>query len=159
MPDYPYDVQLYNSSLKMEIIKLSMIAIVLILIFVYMIISSAIQIKRNKTKKTTWILLFATIAIGVFLSIPLVSQISLFTKDIKEETYIQYIGPATIREECQIIFGGIPTGYAEYIISFQQEGKYVELATRKDYGLNGGVEKLYIVYSQHSGFILEFLNE
>ncbi len=157
MSNYPFNVEMYNSVLKAEVVKLAIIAIVLTLIFVFVIVYSAIQIKSDKTKKTPYIQLFLAIVIGVFLLISLSSQISLLTKDIAEETYVQYKGSANIRAERQIIFGGIPTGYTEYIISFEQEGKAVELAMRKDYGLIGSVEEIYIVYSQQSNFVLEFV--
>ena len=95
------------------------------------------------------------IIVFIFLLIPLSSQISSFTKDIVEQKYVQYEGPANVRAERKIILGGIPTGYTEYIISFEYNGEQIELSMRKDPGIEGNVEKIYIAYSQYSEFILE----
>jgi len=157
MPDYPYNVEIYTSLLTSEMTKLIIIAIVLALIFTFVIVYSALQIKEDKYKKIPYIQLVLSVVIGVFLLFSLGSQISAFAKDISCEEYIQYVGSVDIKEERQIIFGGIPTGYTEYIISFEQNGKKVELAERKDYGLSGHVEKVYIVYAENTKFILDLV--
>lgn len=157
MPNYPYNVEIYTSLLKSEMTKLTIIAIALALIFIFVIVYSALQIKNDRTQKMPYIQLVLSVVIGLFLLFALGSQISAFAKDVTNAAYIQYVGPVDIREEGQIILGGIPTGYTEYIISFEQDGKNVELAMRKDYGLRGYVEKVYIVYAQNANFILELV--
>ena len=156
MLNHSYNLDLYNSTLKSEVIKLSIIAIFLFLLFVGMFLYSFVQIKNERTKKIPYIQLLAVIVIFSFLSVSLGSQICSFTKDILDETYLQYEGSANIRTEQKVVFGGIPTGYSEHLISFEHNGEHIELSTRKDYGIDGDIEKIYIVYSQHSRFILEF---
>ena len=57
----------------------------------------------------------------------------------------------------KVVFGNIPTWYNEYVVSFNNNGERVALSTRRDYGTEGVVENLYIVYAQNSGEILEFI--
>ncbi len=149
------NIDLYNSILKSEVTQLAIIATVLCIIFIAIIVYSIIQIKKDKTKKFPYFQLIASLAIFIFLGISLGSQIISFTKDINEEAYILYEGPAVVREERHVTFGGLPTGYTEYIISFEQDGEQLELSTRKNYGFDNNVEKIYIVYSKHSNYILE----
>lgn len=162
MQNQSLNVDLYNSTLKSEVIKLSIIAVALVAIFAFIIIYSIIEIKSKKSKSNKkakiipYIQLFAAIGIFVFLSVSLGSQIVSFSRDLAEEAYILYEGPANVRTENRVIFGGLPTGYTEYIISFEQNGKSVELYTRKDYGLGENMGKVYIVYSQYTNSILEF---
>lgn len=156
MPNYPYDVEKYNSMLKSEVVSLTVIGVFIAILFVFMIMYSVGMIKKDKTKKFPYIQLILVVVLSVFLLVSLVSQIGLFKKDIAEEAYVQYEGPANIKEEHRIIFGSVPTKDIEYIISFEQGGKQIELSMKKDYGLRGDVEKIYVVYSQRSKFILEF---
>lgn len=150
------NIDLYNSILKSKVTQLAIIAIVLCIIFIAIIVYSIIQIKEDKTKKFPYFQLIAMIVIFIFLGISLGSQIMSFTKDINEEAYILYEGPAAVREKRQVILGGrLPTAYTEYIISFEQDGEQLELSTRKNYGFDNNVEKIYIVYSKHSNYILE----
>lgn len=148
-------IDLYNSILKSEVTQLAIIAIVLCIIFIAIIVYSIIQIKKDKTKKFPYFQLIAMLVIFIFLGISLGSQIMSFAKDINEEAYILYEGTAAVREKQQVILGGLPTGYTEYIISFEQDGEQLELSTRKNYGFDNNVEKIYIVYSKHSNYILE----
>ena len=157
MLNYPYDVGAYTSTLKSEVTKLTSIAIILALIFIFAIVYFAVQIKKDRRKKAPYFYSLLSIMIGTLLLFSLGSQIGTFTKDITEKTYIQYVGPVNVREDHQIVFGGIPTGYTEYIISFEQDGKNVELAMRKDHGRRGYIENVYIVYAKHSNFILELV--
>ena len=155
MPNLLNNIDKYTSTLKSELIKLIIIALLLAIIFIAFIVYSILQIKKDKSKKFPYIQLISVIAIFIFLGISLGSQMASFAKDIKEEAYVLYEGPATVREERQVIFGGLPTGYTEYIISFEQDGKQIELSTRKNCGFEYNIEKIYIVYSKHSNYILE----
>ena len=85
------------------------------------------------------------------------SSIVSYSTDLHEEAYIQYEGPATIGKRRKVVLGNIPTWYNEYYVSFNNNGEKVELSTRKDYPKEGNIEKLYIVYAQNSGEILEFV--
>jgi hypothetical protein len=158
MTIHSYNIENYESVLISEIIKLTIIAVILSLLFVAIIVYSIIQIKNDSTKKLPYIQLVGSIALFVLLAISLGLQIISYAKDITEETYIQYEGPANIRTERQIVFGGIPTGYTEYIVSFEQDGELIELSMRKSCGLTGEIEKVYIVYSKHSKYIFEIVN-
>lgn len=151
-----YDIGKCESILKSEVIKLIIVAVFLVILFVSVIVYSIIQIKNDKSKKLPYIQLVSSAIILVFLSISLGSQILSYTKDIDEKTYQQYEGPAHIRTERQIVLGGIPTGYTEYIISFEQNGAEIELAMRKVCDSVGDVDKIYIVYSIYSNYIIEF---
>lgn len=157
MPNHFYNIENYESTLKSELTKLTIIAVILSLLFIAIIVYSIIQIKNDKAKKFPYVQIIGSIALFVFLATSLSLQIISYTKDIAEETYIQYEGPANIRTERRIVFGGIPTGYNEYIISFKHNGELVELSTRKECGLIGDVEKIYIVYSKHSKYIFEIV--
>lgn len=157
MPNYSYDIEKYESILKSEVMKLSIIAIVLLVLFSVIIVYSILQIKDDQTKKLSYIQLIAVIVLLVFLGISLGSQILSYKKDITEKSYMQYDGPANIRIEHQVILGGIPTGYNEYIISFNHDGNQVELFMRKDCGLSGDIDKVYIVYSKYSNYVFEIV--
>lgn len=157
MPNYIYDTEAYTSVLKSELTKLSVIAVILALIFVFIIVYSAFQIKEDKYKKIPYIQLVLSAVIGVFLLFSLGTQISAFAKDISNEAYIQYEGSVDIREEDHVVFGSLPTGYTEYIISFQQNCENVELAMREDCGLRGHVKNVYIVYAENTKFILDIV--
>lgn len=157
MPNHTYNIKDYETVLKNEVSKLAIILIVLCLLFIAIIIFSVIQIKKDKTKKLPYIQLIASIALFVFLAVFLTIQIVSYVKDISEKTYLQYEGPVNIRIERQVIFGGIPTAYDEYIVSFEHNGEHIELSMRKNYGLIGDIENVYIVYSKHSNYIIEFV--
>ena len=149
------DIDSYNSALKSELTKLIIVAVVLFIIFIGISVYSIVQIKKDKSKKLPYVQLVVTVVMFAFLGISLGSQISSFAKDIDQEAYVLYEGPATVREEHQVVFGDLPTGYTEYIISFEQDGEQIELSMRKDYELYENIEKIYIVYSKHSNYILE----
>ena len=97
------------------------------------------------------------VVISVFLTISFGSSIVSYSKDISEEAYVQYEGPATISKRRKVVLGNIPTWYDEYVVSFDNNGEQVVLSTRKDYETEGNIENLYIVYAQNSGEILEFV--
>lgn len=158
MPNYSYDIENYESILKSEVMKLSIIAVILLILFAVIIIYSILQIKNDRTKKSPYIQLIGAIVLLVFLVISLGSQILSYTKDITEKSYMQYEGPANIRTEHQVIFGGIPTGYNEYIVSFNHDGNQIELSMRKDCGLSGDIDKVYIVYSKYSNYVFEIVD-
>ena len=155
MQNHSYDAELYRSILKSEVIKSSIIAIVLMVLFTSIIVYYIIRIKKDKAKKSVYVQLVVFIALFAFLSISVGRQIFAFSKDIVDETYIQYEGPATIKRESQISAGGITTSHSEYIISFKNNGETIELQTEKDYALEGNIDYVYIVYSQYSQFLLD----
>ena len=149
------NVDSYTSTLKSEVTQLTIIAAVLLIMFVAIIVYSIFQIKKDRTKKLPYVQLISAIVILIFLGVSLGSQIVSFSKDINEEAYVLYEGPATVREERQLIFGALTTGYTEYIISFEHNGELIELSMRKDHGFSGDIEKIHVVYSKHSNYILE----
>ena len=149
------NVDSYTSTLKSEVTQLTIIAAVLLIMFVAIIVYSIFQIKKDRTKKLPYVQLISAIVILLFLGVSLGSQIVSFSKDINEEAYVLYEGPATVREERQLILGALTTGYTEYIISFEHNGELIELSMRKDHGFSGDIEKIYVVYSKHSNYILE----
>lgn len=154
MPNHPYDVEAYNAALQSELNKMWGIGIALLIVLIAMVVYSIVLIKEDKTKKFPYIQLIGVVVISVLLTISFSSSIISYSKDISEEAYIQYEGPATISK--RRIFG---TWLDEYVISFNNNGEQVTLSTRKDYETEGNIEKLYIVYAQNSEEILEFVND
>ena len=157
MSNHSYDVETYNTALQSEVNKLWGIGILLVIILVAMVVYSVVLIKEDRTKKFPYVQLIGVVVISAFLITSFSYSIILHSKDIAEEAYIQYEGPATISKRRKVVLGNIPTWYNEYVVSFNNNGEQVTLSTRKDYGPEGDIENLYIVYAQNSGEILEFL--
>ena len=157
MSNHSYDVEAYNAVLQSELKKLWGIGIVLLLVLIAIVVYSIVLIKEDKTKKFPYVQLIGVIVISVFLIASFSSSIVSYSKDLSVEAYIQYEGPATISKRRKVVFGNIPTWYNEYVVSFNNNGERVALSTRRDYGTEGVVENLYIVYAQNSGEILEFI--
>ena len=155
MPNHTYDVEIYNAIIQTELNKLWGIGALLLIVLIAMVIYSVVLIREDKKKKFPYVQLIGVVLVSAFLMVSLGSSIISYSKDISEEAYIQYEGPATISKRRKVVLGNIPTWYNEYVISFNN-GEQVELSTRKDYQKEGDVEKLYIVYAQNSGEILEF---
>lgn len=155
MLNYPYNVDSYNTMLKSEMIKLSLIFISLTIVFIILILYFAISIKKTK-KKSLLIFLVGIVAAYIFLSSSLFLQITKFGRDLKEEAYVQYEGPATVRED-RIYSGGSLS--ISYYISFEHNGELVELTMDNDkgYWLVGNIENIYIVYSKRSHCIVEIV--
>lgn len=63
---------------------------------------------------------------------------------------------AKIHTKKQLIFGGIPTGYTEYVISFELDGEQIDLYMRKDPGFVGEVDDVVVVYAKCSKHIINF---
>lgn len=157
MPNRSYDIEAYNSTLQSEITKLWWIGIVLLIVLVAIVVYSVVLIRENKSKKLPYIQLIGSVVVSVFLMASFASTIVSYTKDVSEEAYVQYEGPAKINKKRKVVFGNIPTWYDEYVVSFNNNGEWVELSTRKDYDTEGVIENLYIVYARNSGEILEFI--
>ena len=155
MLNYPYNVDSYNTILKSEAMKLSLIIIPLTIVFIILILFFSISIKKTK-KKYLLIFLVGIVATYIFLSSSLILQINNFCKDLKEKAYIQYEGPATVLEERIYSGGSISTSY---YISFEHNGELVELTMDNDkgYWLVGNIENIYIVYSKRSHYIVEIV--
>ena len=157
MSNHSYNVEAYNASLQAEVNKLWGIGIALLIVLIAMIVYSIVLIKEDRTKKFPYIQLIGVVVISIFLTISFGSSIVSYSKDISEEAYVQYEGPATISKRRKVVLGNIPTWYDEYVVSFDNNGEQVVLSTRKDYETEGNIENLYIVYAQNSGEILEFV--
>ena len=157
MSHHAYDIDAYNSTLQSELNKLWGIGILLLIVLIAMVIYSIVLIQEDRNKKFPYIQLISVVVISVFLITSFSYSVFLHSKDISEEAYIQYEGPATISKRRKVVLGSIPTWYNEYVVSFNNNGEQVELSTRKDYGTEGDIEYLYIVYAQNSGKILKFI--
>ena len=156
MPDHTYDINKCTSLLKSEVTKLTIVAIVLLILFVAVIVLSIVQIKNDKLKKLPYVQIVAALIIFGFLSVSLGIQISSYSKDLSQNSYVQYEGAAAIQTRKQLIFGGIPTGYTEYVVSFELDGEQIELYMRKDPGFVGDINNVFIVYAKHSTHIIDF---
>lgn len=150
-----YNIEKYESVLKSEVVKLTIIAAVLVILFIAIIVFSLSEIKSDRTKKMPYVQLVGSVVVFIFLAFSLGSQIISYEKDIAEKAYMQYEGPVTFETKRHIIFGGLPTGYIEYVVSFEQGEDIIELHTRKDYGFTGDIKKIYIVYSKYSNYVFE----
>ena len=156
MPNHTYNVEAYNDIMQAELNKLWGIGALLLIVLIAMVVYSIVLIKEDKKKKFPYIQLIGVVLISVFLMVSFGSSIVSYSTDLHEEAYIQYEGPVTISKRRKVVLGNIPTWYNEYYVSFNNNGEKVELSTRKDYEKEGNIEKLYIVYAQNSGEILEF---
>ncbi len=156
MPYHAYDVETYNTKIKSELNTLWIIGAILLIIIVAIVVYSIVLIRDDKTKKFPYIQLICVCVIAVFLIISFSSSIFRYSKDLSDEAYVQYEGPASIVKKRKMVLGNIPTWYNEYVVTFNNNGENVELSTRKDNETEGSIEKIYIVYAENSGEILEF---
>ncbi len=159
MSNYSYDINECISALKTELTMLIIIAIVLPILFVSAMIFSVSEIKDNKTKKSPYVKIIALIALIVvfcFMFVSLGRGIASCSDDLTQRSFVEYKGSAKIESRKQFVFGGIPTSYTEYVISFEQDGKEVELVTKKRPDLIGDVDEIFIVYAKHSEFVIDF---
>ena len=145
MLNHPYNVDLYNATLKAEATKLSIIFVLLTIVFIVSLLFFINSIKK-KQKRSLFIISLGIVAAYIFLGTSLCLQIANFHKDVKEEAYMQYEGPATVREERAYSAGSLSFSY---IISFEQDEKLVELTMNNSDGhrLVGNIENIYIIYS------------
>ena len=156
MPSHSYDISNCTSLLKSEVTKLTIVAIVLFILFVAVIVLSILQIKNNVSKKLPYVQIAVALIIFCFLSVSLETQIFSYSKDLSQDSYVRYEGAALIQARKQLIFGGLPTGYTEYAISFERNGEHIELYTRKEPDLVGDVNEIFIVYAKHSKCVIDF---
>lgn len=157
MPNHTYDVEGYNSIMQTELNELWGIGVLLLIVLIAMVVYSVVLIREDKKKKLPYIQLICVLLVSVFLMVSFGASIVSYSTDLTGEAYIQYEGPATISKRRKVVLGNIPTWYNEYVISFDNNGKQVELTTRKDYDKEGNIEQLYIVYAENSGEILELV--
>lgn len=157
MSNHSYDVEIYNTILQNELNKLWGIGILLLIVLITIVVYSIVLIREDKTKKYPYVQLVSTIVVSVFLVASFCSSIAAYSKDISDEAYIQYEGPAEIVKKRKVVLGNIPTWYDEYVLLFYNDGELVELSTRKDYEADGNIKELYVVYAKNSGEILEFI--
>ena len=157
MSNHSYDVETYNTTLQTELNKLWGIGVLLLIVLIAIVVYSIFLIREDKTKKLPYFQLIGVIVVSVLLITSFTSSIINYSKDISNEAYIQYEGSAEIVKKRKVVLGNIPTWYDEYVISFYNNGKLVELSTRKDYAAEKKIENLYIVYAKNSGEILEFV--
>lgn len=156
MENYLYNTEAYNATLRSELIKLSVIGILLLMVLIAMAVYSVVLIKEDKRKKLPYVQLIGVAVVSVFLMLSFGRSVISYSKDFADEAYIQYEGPVVISKQRKVVLGNIPTWYDEYVVSFENNGEQITLSTRKDYGKEGNIENVYIVYAQHSGIILEF---
>ena len=157
MPNHTYNVEAYNDIMQAELNKLWGIGALLLIVLIAIVVYSVVLIREDKKKKFPYIQLIGVVLVSIFLMVSFGSSIVSYSTDLHEEAYIEYEGPATISKRRKVVLGNIPTWYNEYVISFDNNGKQVELTTRNDYDKEGNIEQLYIVYAEKSGEILELV--
>lgn len=157
MSNHSYNVEAYNATLQAELNKLWVIGILLLIVLIAMVVYSLVLIKEGKTKKFPYVQLIGVVIISIFLMFSFGCSIISYSKDLADEAYIQYEGPAAISKQRKVVLGNIPTWYNEYVVAFENNGEQITLSTRKNYEKDGNIENVYIVYAQNSGIILEFI--
>lgn len=174
MSGHLYDVDKCRTLLKSQVTILTLVAVGLLVLFVAVVVLSIVEIKNGKkkndkkkngkTKKgkakklpyVPYVQIAVALVIFCFLSVCLGNQIGTFLKDLNQDSYVVYQGTATVRTKREVRYGGIPTAYTEYVISFEQAGKKIELYTRKEPKRTGDVDEVFIVYAEHSNYMIEF---
>lgn len=164
MSGHLYDVDKCRTLLKSQVTILTLVAVGLLVLFVSVVVLSIVEIKNGKTKKgkakklpyVPYVQIAVALVIFCFLSVCLGNQIGTFLKDLNQDSYVVYQGTATVRTKREVRYGGIPTAYTEYVISFEQAGKKIELYTRKEPKRTGDVDEVFIVYAEHSNYMIEF---
>lgn len=154
MSNSSYFVDAYNATLKSEITGrifiIAALLVLLLLIFLY----SFLQIRKDKAKKGAYTFLGMMILVFAFFGVSLGSEIASYAKDIREQAYIMYEGPATIRTERQVVYGSTMR-YDNYVLSFYDD-QQIEIYMEERPKDVGNVKKMYIVYSQHAKCLLEY---
>lgn len=171
MSGHLYDVDKCRTLLKSQVTILTLVAVGLLVLFVSVVVLSIVEIKNGKKKNdkkkngkreskklpyVPYVQIAVALVIFCFLSVCLGNQIGTFLKDLNQDSYVVYQGTATVRTKREVRYGGIPTAYTEYVISFEQAGKKIELYTRKEPKRTGDVDEVFIVYAEHSNYMIEF---
>lgn len=169
MSDHLYDVDKCRTLLKSQVTILTLVAIGLFILFVSVVVWSIVEIKNEKKKNdkkkkgkvkklpyVPYVQIAVALIVFCFLSVCLGNQMGTFLKDLAQDSYVVYQGAATIQTKREVRYGGIPTAYTEYVISFEQAGKKIELYTRKDPDRIGDIDDVFIVYAEHSNYMIEF---
>ena len=155
MCNHPYDIERYEAILKSQLTRLTIYAVLFLIMFVILLVQSISLIDSNSKKKRPYIeLLSIIIPFAIIVSLigfPLGSQIVSCKKDISEQAYIQYEGPVVINTEKMVSHDGIHS--KTYIISFDQNGERVELPYGKKRPTSD--TNVYLVYSKHAKSIIE----
>ena len=169
MSDHLNDVDKCRTLLKSQVTILTLVAIGLFILFVSVVVWSIVEIKNAKKKNdkkkkgkvkklpyVPYVQIAVALIVFCFLSVCLGNQMGTFLKDLAQDSYVVYQGAATIQTKREVRYGGIPTAYTEYVISFEQAGKKIELYTRKDPDRIGDIDDVFIVYAEHSNYMIEF---
>lgn len=169
MSNHLYDVDKCRMLLKSQVTILTLVAIGLFILFVSVVVWSIVEIKNEKKKNdkkkkgkvkklpyVPYVQIAVALIVFCFLSVCLGNQMGTFLKDLAQDSYVVYQGAATIQTKREVRYGGIPTAYTEYVISFEQAGKKIELYTRKDPDRIGDIDDVFIVYAEHSNYMIEF---
>ena len=169
MSGHLYDVDKCRTLLKSQVTILTLVAVGLLVLFVSVVVLSIVEIKNGKKKNdkkkkgkvkklpyVPYVQIAVALIVFCFLSVCLGNQMGTFLKDLAQDSYVVYQGAATIQTKREVRYGGIPTAYTEYVISFEQAGKKIELYTRKDPDRIGDIDDVFIVYAEHSNYMIEF---
>ncbi len=154
MENYLYNTEAYNATLRSELIKLSVIGILLLMVLIAMAVYSVVLIKEDKRKKFPYVQLIGVAVVSVFLMLSFGRSVISYSKDFADEAYIQYEGPAVISKQRKVVLGNIPTGYDEYVVPLKTTVSR-SLYQRERIMEKRATLRIYIVYAQHSGIILE----
>lgn len=159
MLNYSYDINVCMSALRSELTKLIIAAVLLLVVFTAAMIFSVSEIKdgkKQKKQKKKWPYVQAAVLSIVFclLLFFMGRQIVFYSEDLTQSSFAEYKGPATIKERKLAI--GFKSVQTEYVISFEQDGREVELLVKKEPDRIGDVDEIFIVYAVHSEVVIEF---
>lgn len=153
--EYPHSVVTYTAKLQSEATRLTVIAVASAALLILSLVCFVPQIRKAPRKKGAYLALFCFALLTVVLLSTCVPRLFSYSKDIAEESYVQYLGPVEIEEEQPKILGCIPMGEAQYRISFEQDGKRVELQTEKDATPWEQTDRVCVIYGQSSGHLFK----
>ena len=136
---------------------ITLIAVVFAGIFIYCIVALLIK-RRKKTSCTSVYIELISVIVGIVVfSFYLIPRYTAPLRDINEQAYIQYEGPAIIQSKKMV--DGFEwfsaRSSSKYYVSLEQNGETIELKM-DDSEERGYYEKVYITYGKHSKLVIQF---
>ena len=142
----------YDAIMRSSLIQYSVLAAALVLLFIILLVQTINMIRQGRTKKWPYAQLVGYILIFTLIGNTVGSRVICHAKDISEQAYIQYEGAATTKLDRTIV-GGVT--HNNHTISFESNGKQVELFLEETPPFIGNFNEVYLVYAKRSRVVLE----
>ena len=157
MNDPYYSIEQCEEILNRYAKLTGIISAVILLLSIACVIWCIILIEKKKTLKARAFAildLFIVICVACILLYNVAPQFISTTRDIREQSYIQYEGPATIISEEVVDYNSF-SWWTKYYASFKHNGKTIEA---RIYGHEecDHYDKVYITYGKHSKYAIQF---